>query len=221
MAAKTANGADAKDKDEGLKRLGGGRWQTRDERFTIEPQSGTWAVVDAEQTDDLGLALVRGPFKSLTAAKAAIAAARGEAAPASPLKDRPAPVRSEEAKQPAKATTEKPPKVAKGPEQPEEPRWFRDLQPDERRRAARLIERLSAAGASDAEGIVRRDLVGEVPAIAAYAVHKAIRELGADPTATEVADLLSEGRDRDLGVRWGLVDGDGRPIRIDPEQLEA
>ena len=49
-------------KDEGLKRLGGGRWQTRDERFTIEPQSGTWVLVDAEQTDDLGLPLVRGPF---------------------------------------------------------------------------------------------------------------------------------------------------------------
>ena len=38
-----------------LKRLGGGRWQTRDERFTIEPQSGTWVIVDGEQTDDLGL----------------------------------------------------------------------------------------------------------------------------------------------------------------------
>ena len=59
----------ATDTDEGLKRLGGGRWQTRDERFTIEPQSGTWVVVDAEQTDELGLALVRGPFGSLGAAK--------------------------------------------------------------------------------------------------------------------------------------------------------
>ena len=49
------------DKDGSLKRLGGGRWQTRDERFTIEPQSGTWVVVDGEQTDDLGLALVRQP----------------------------------------------------------------------------------------------------------------------------------------------------------------
>lgn len=32
--------------DASLKRLGGGRWQTRDERFTIEPDSGTWVVVD-------------------------------------------------------------------------------------------------------------------------------------------------------------------------------
>src|SRR6478736_5026112 len=74
--------------DRSLKRLGGGRWQTRDERFTIEPQSGTWVLVDAEQTDDLGLPLVRGPFRSLTDAKAAVQAARGTAAPESPLAGR-------------------------------------------------------------------------------------------------------------------------------------
>src|SRR5688572_26628498 len=85
--------AKATDKDEGLKRLGGGRWQTRDERFTVEPQAGTWVVVDAEQTDDLGLALVRGPFGTLTAAKAAIEAARdGEPSP-SPLAERVAKLR--------------------------------------------------------------------------------------------------------------------------------
>ena len=74
--------------EERLRRLGGGRWQTRDERFTIEPQSGTWAVVDAEETDDLGLPRVRGPFRSLTDAKAAIATARTSDAPASPLAER-------------------------------------------------------------------------------------------------------------------------------------
>ena len=42
----------AKDADGALKRLGGGRWQTRDGRFTIEPQGGAWVVVDAEQSDD-------------------------------------------------------------------------------------------------------------------------------------------------------------------------
>jgi hypothetical protein len=54
------DGAD--EAEESLKRLGGGRWQTRDERFTIEPGSGTWSVVDAEETDDFGLSLVRGPL---------------------------------------------------------------------------------------------------------------------------------------------------------------
>src|SRR6188768_1568222 len=70
---------------EALKRLGGGRWKTADERFTIEPQSGSWVVVDAQQTDDLGLSLVRGPFGSLTAARTAIEAAREGDAPISPL----------------------------------------------------------------------------------------------------------------------------------------
>jgi hypothetical protein len=71
--------------DDSLKRLGGGRWQTRDERFTIEPQSGTWVVVDSEQTDDLGLARVRGPFGSLGAAKEAIVVARAAEPAESPL----------------------------------------------------------------------------------------------------------------------------------------
>jgi hypothetical protein len=210
MAAKAA---DAADKDEGLRRLGGGRWQTRDERFTIEPQSGTWAVVDAEQTDDLGLPLVRGPYKSLTAAKAAISVAREEAAPSSPLKDRRTAASPEKT---ANATSKTATQAnAKESEEPEEPRWFRDLEPDDRRRAARLIERLTAAGAADAEGIVRRDLVGEVPAIAAYAAQQAIEALGDEPSVADVVDALSDGRDAALGVRWRLVDGDGRPIRLD------
>jgi hypothetical protein len=205
------------DADDGLKRLGGGRWQTRDERFTIEPQSGTWAVVDAEQTDDLGLPLVRGPFKSLGAAKEAIAAARGDAAPASPLKDRkPASV-----KPAAKPSRTRKAEAPEAPKEPAEPRWMRDLEPAERRRASRLIERLTEAGASDPEGMVRRDVVGDVPAVAAFAVENAVRTLGARPSSADVADLLTEGRDSDLGVRWRLVDGDGRPIPLDPDALKA
>ena len=71
-----------------LKRLGGGRWQSRDGRFTIEPQSGTWVVVDGERTNELGLPLVRGPFPSLTAARADIEAARSEGDASSPLASR-------------------------------------------------------------------------------------------------------------------------------------
>lgn len=210
--------------EESLRRLGGGRWQTRDERFTIEPQSGTWAIVDAEQTDELGLPLVRGPYPSLTAAKAAIADARGSAAPTSPLKERP---KAAPEPAPTESSANSSPRAAgkavkpKEPEEPEEPRWFRDLEPDARRRAARLIERLAKDGADDPENLVRRDLVGEVPSIAAYAITRAVRALGDDATAADVAELLGEGRDSGLGVRWRLVDDDGRPIRLERRELEG
>ncbi|TMC65858.1 MAG: hypothetical protein E6J17_01410, partial [Chloroflexi bacterium] len=71
--------------DEKLKRLGGGRWETQDGRYSIEPESGTWVVVDNEQTNELGLPLVRGPFPTLTAAREAVQQDRGEGPAWSPL----------------------------------------------------------------------------------------------------------------------------------------
>ena len=118
MAAKKTEDAGS------LKRLGGGRWQTRDERFTIEPQSGTWVLVDGEQTDDLGLPLVRGPFRSLTEAKAAVEAARGTAAPESPLADRvkkTAGLPTTEKSAPSRSAK---PAPAEPPAPPPEPRWI-------------------------------------------------------------------------------------------------
>jgi hypothetical protein len=180
------------DDDRSLKRLGGGRWQTRDERFSIEPQSGTWVLVDAEQTDDLGLPLVRGPFRSLTEAKAAVEAARGAVAPESPLADRvkdaatrpsPAPVAAKaradapmdtsSAKTKHTARAERPttpPKPTAKPEPPPEPRWIVDLTPRDRGRARRLIETLAEAGVRDAENVVRQDLTGGVPTVARVAI---------------------------------------------------
>ena len=210
--------AKATGKDEGLKRLGGGRWQTRDERFSVEPQSGTWVLVDAEQTDDLGLPLVRGPFGTLTAAKAAIEAAREGVAPASPLADRVANLRERPATKPDRGDAAAKAKAAKPkaePEPPAEPRWIVALEPAERRRAKRLIELLSETGAPDPEGIVRRDLVGGVATVAGFAVDRALVELGADASPSKVAQLLADGRDEALGVRWRLVDDDDRPITLD------
>jgi len=230
-----------RDPDAPLKRLGGGRWQTRDERFTVEPQSGTWVVVDAEQTDELGLPLVTGPFGSLTAVKEAIGTARGAEPAASPLtaraaklRDRPAPEPRDEDPRPrnglaaeAKPAADAParPALTKGaesakPETPAQPKWIRDFEPTERRRAKRLIDRLTEAGAGDAEGIVRRDIVGDVPAVAAFAVAQAIIALGADASPISVTRLLASGRDENLGVRWRLVDGDDRPMTIDLDAIE-
>ena len=53
--------AKADGKPDALSRLGGGRWETKDGRFQIEPQSGTWVIVDTTQTNEFGLPLVRGP----------------------------------------------------------------------------------------------------------------------------------------------------------------
>lgn len=237
----------ADDPDAPLKRLGGGRWQSRDERFTIEPQSGTWVIVDAAQTDELGLPLVRGPFGSLTAAKAAMAEARTAEPPSSPLEGRaprpsrdddpattsgPAARRGRGKPEPARASASgaapepepqpKPQRRPAPPEPPEppEPRWLRELAPEERRRARRAIDRLTEAGAVDPEGIVRRDAVGDVPAIAAWAVTRALRAAGPKATPVVLAALLADGRDAELGVRWHLVDGDGRRIQLDPDALD-
>jgi hypothetical protein len=227
--------AKATDKDEALKRLGGGRWQTRDDRFIIEPQSGTWVVVDAEQTDELGLALVRGPFASLGAAKEAITAARDTAPAESPLaaraaklSDRPAKGSTSRSKVADTAASGKPAKLAASskarkaarPEPAAEPKWIGALEPAERRRANRLIDRLTESGASDPEGLVRRDMVGEVPAVAAFAVAQAVSALGDHASPAKVARLLADGRDEGLGIRWRLVDGDDRPISIDLDALE-
>jgi hypothetical protein len=237
--------------DESLKRLGGGRWQTRDERFTIEPESGTWVVVDSEQTDDLGLPLVRGPFSSLTAAKAAIATARTSQPATSPLAGRVA--RGSAAPEPSKTSREEPARrktsddgasrratearprdetrprtkaraAAEPPEPgkprersepPTEPDWIADLAAGDRGRARRLIAALTGAGVPDAEGIVRRDLAGDVAAVAAVAVLRRLEALGDGAAPRDVAAAVAEGRDDELGVRWRLVDGEGRPIVIE------
>ncbi len=219
--------AKGKPDDGSLKRLGGGRWQTRDERFAIEPQSGTWVVVDAERTDELGLPLVRGPFGTLNAAKNAIAAAR-EARPvvspqasrlanppAKPSKPAPAPP---EVPRPTEAKVNARPPHAPVPEKPREPRWFQELEPADKRRAGELIGRLRRAGVPDPEGLARRDIVGKIPAVAALAVNRAIQALGPEAPPAEVARRVALGRDADLDVRWRLVDGEGRPIG--PESLD-
>lgn len=206
--------------DTSLTRLGGGRWRTRDERFTIEPQSGTWVVVDAEQTDELGQPLVRGPFRSLAEAKVAIGTARAGGPAASPLAGRP---RRGDAEAKPRASAAPPAKAAgrasrdpkEVPPAPAEPSWIADLGPADRGRARRVIEALERDGVADAESMVRRDLVGGVPALAALAVARRLAALDPDAPREEIAAALAEGRDERLGVRWRLVDGANRPIDLD------
>jgi ribosomal protein S18 acetylase RimI-like enzyme len=71
-----------------LKRETAGRYTTADGRFTVEQGSGGWMITDAEQTNELGLPLVRGPFGTLDVARDGLDAAREGQAPTSELAGR-------------------------------------------------------------------------------------------------------------------------------------
>jgi hypothetical protein len=210
--------------DDSLKRLGGGRWVTRDGRFAIEPQSGTWVIVDNAQTDDLGLPLVRGPFGSLTAAKEAIESARSTGPAESPLADRVKQARAhgQDAK-PSKtsassdeAKADKPSQSAE-PEPPPEPKWLRDLDPSDRRRARELIERLEQLDVVEPKEIARSEIARNLPAVTRLAIERAIRRAIATSTspaggARATVEVILGGRDTELGARWRLVDDQGRKV---------
>ena len=103
--------------------------------------------------------------------------------------------------------------------EPAEPTWIAALDSADRRRAHRLIDRLAASGIRDAEGVVRRDLAGDVPTVAEspWPRQLAVAIGDADPATNRLVgrllDVLADGRDDDLDVRWRLVDGNGRPDR--------
>ena len=224
-----------------LKRLGGGRWATRDGRFAIEPQSGTWVIVDNEQTDELGLPLVRGPFGSLTAAKDAIETARSGGPKASPLAGRIEQARRSEKTEPtpsaAQREMQRRSRGAPGPESvaatapapkpieseraepqpPPEPRWLRDLDGTGQRRARDLIARLERMAVDDPERIVRAEVADGQPALARLAIERAIaKALAAStdpPRAVRAAvSAILRGADVELGVSWRLVDDLDRRI---------
>jgi ribosomal protein S18 acetylase RimI-like enzyme len=71
-----------------LKREAAGRYTTADGRFTVEQGSNGWMVIDSQETNELGLPLVQGPFDTLDAARDGVAAAREGAAPVSGLAER-------------------------------------------------------------------------------------------------------------------------------------
>lgn len=187
--------------DEKLRRLGGGRWESKDGRYSIEPQSGTWVVVDNEQTNELGLPLVRGPFPTLTAAREAVQQSRGGGPARSPLAERMRKTRTPAEPRPKK------------PEPPPEPKWLQALSEADRRRVRAIVKRLEAAGVRDAKDVARAEIAAGQPAVARVALE---RRLAAAKTAAEAVEVFLAGRDDELGARWRLVDGEGREIsRLD------
>ena len=225
-----------------LRRLGGGRWETKDGRFQIEPQSGTWVIVDTTQTNEFGLPLVRGPFPSLGAAREAIDAARGEGPATSPLADRIEQARAEPTVNSKKKPDDSRSSRAKGgaanaaaadanaaaagasepdappaPPEPPEPRWFRDLKPAGRKRAAEMIARLRALDIDEAEAVARAEVVDGRPALARLALERRLRQAAAAKTprraVVDAIEAFLAGEDDELGTGWRLVDDRERPIR--------
>jgi ribosomal protein S18 acetylase RimI-like enzyme len=74
--------------EEKLKRERAGTYRTADGRFTVEQSTAGWLLLDAEQANELGLPLARGPFPTLDEARAAIGAARSGPRPISDLGER-------------------------------------------------------------------------------------------------------------------------------------
>ncbi len=233
--------ATADAKPDPLRRLGGGRWETKDGRFQIEPQSGTWVIVDTTQTNEFGLPLVRGPFPSLGAARDAIEVARDEGPATSPLAGRIEQARAEPTagskkkadggrRARSKAGAAKPsdsdeseaeapaePPEPTEPAEPPEPRWFRDLKPAGRKRAAEMIARLRALDIEEAEAVARAEVVDGRPALARLALERKLRLAAqAKNPRRAVADAIEAflaGEDEELGTGWRLVDDRERPIR--------
>lgn len=107
-----------------LKRESAGRYVTGDARFTVEKGSGGWMVIDAEQANEFGLPLVRGPFDTLDDAKAAVEAAREGPAPTSELAARMAEQTKERAgsgRSPGRAPSPEPEQPPEPPEPPPPP----------------------------------------------------------------------------------------------------
>ena len=214
-------------KTDSLKRLGGGRWETRDGRFQIEPQSGTWVIVDTTQANEFGLPLVRGPFPSLTAAKEAIETAREEGPVTSPLAERMGEAGKAEPERKTASAVRRAGNAdtdaadVEGDEPEPEPQWLRNLKPLSRQRARDLVEKLESLGFDDADAIARSEIADGEPAVVRAAIRRQIEQAtkgnrSVDSAVEAVLEVLVSGEDDDLDVGWGLVDQRSRPIeRLD------
>jgi hypothetical protein len=213
------------------KRAEAGVYQSSDERFSIRSEGPSrWFITDEEQHDELGLARTVGPFDTLDAAKAGADALRDEAPAQSPLAGR---LAKDSAKQaggrPAKAKPE--PAEQKAPPPPPKT-WLDKLEDDDReaaRRARRLIAVLEEEGIVDADALVKRDITGNQPVVAARLLAREI--LAAVGTATKpesvveaVMEALGSSKVRRGLPGWEVVERDGpsdeeRVIRLVPRDL--
>jgi hypothetical protein len=193
-----------------LVRQQAGSYRTSDERFEVRQTDQGWYLVDREQTDDFGQELVRGPFPTLGAVRAAIPPARSSNVLPLP-------------RRPLKGATDKPAKKRGAhtatPEQPAPPpSWIDRLAPKEAAEVRRTIRALEKEGVDDAEQLARRDREGLLPAVATAVIQRRVAALldGADPQGHELAARII-----DLLTGQGGGQPDGLPgwmlVEIGPE----
>ena len=179
-----------------FKRGDGGSYRSGDGRFTIEPASGRWMILDAEQQDDLGLPLARGPYDTLAAARAAATAARVTPAPASSLKERLAAA----------------PRTPPGPEAPGRgPRPPRVPAHDE---SSRLHPSPQPRSPKPPALELRRYASGDGPALRAFWAEIGLASLGDDDDSLDLLAsrnpglvLIATEGDRIVGTALGAWDG--------------
>jgi hypothetical protein len=214
------------------KRAEAGRYRSSDDRFTISSEGPSrWFITDEEEQDELGLARTVGPYDTLDDAKGAAEARRGAVPEASPLAERiakgPAPAKTE-----AKADRRSTAAPAGKPPPPPPKTWLETLEETDRdgaRRARRLIGALEDEAITDADELVRRDVMGGQPVVAARLlardILKAVEKASKPDAAIEaVVEVLGDPKRRRGLPGWELVERDGptdtaRVIRIMQKDL--
>jgi hypothetical protein len=211
-----------------------GRYRSDDDRFTIESGgAGRWFLTDEGSLDELGLARTLGPYDTLDAAKDEAAGRRDHATEASPLADRIAAARERPVRHPAARRTEAardtpaedpaasavaprpaapqrsrtPARTREPQPEPEPASWLDELGADDRDRATaarRAIEALEALGVDDADALVRRDVLGRQPAIAARLLGRTLARALRD--RLDPATLVGDARSAMPGAMRALND---------------
>jgi len=216
------------------KRAEAGRYRSSDERFTISSEGPSrWFITDEQELDELGLARTVGPYDTLDDAKAAADDRRGTVPAASPLADRSAKGGKAEEGRGAAARPKPPPEPKPKPAPPPPKTWLDKLEDEDRdaaRRARRLISALEDEGIADADALVRRDVLGGQPVVAARLLARDILEAIGDSSKPQtvidaVTEVLGSSKARRGLPGWKLVERDGptdepRTIRLVPSDLK-
>jgi hypothetical protein len=175
--------ADAPADPDKLLRQEAGTYHTADGRFEARETAGEWFLVDAEQSNEFGQELIRGPFATLKALRAAIPDARESTT--APKRPRP--------------TAAPKQRAGKKAEPPPPPSWIDQLPKGEAARVRLLIRALEGEGIDNPEALVRRDREGLFPTVAATLIERRLDAL--------VEELPEKGRKpaRDLVRRAAEV----------------